>query len=958
MIYLKDYQKPNHTIAQVYLQFTIQKNIDPQYGLQVLVDALLDVQILEQSSSKLLNPLILHGKAALQHLQVYTAQALNFKEITDFNHTLNQLTPLTFKHYINQHRHDANLSIEAIEASNKHFYVHTQVLLNPEDNTELMGLFASNGRLFTQCEPEGFRKITYFPDRPDIQSLYTVQIIDQTGQFKQLLSNGHLIKQGINAQNNSYAIWHDPFAKPCYLFALVAGNFACLEHTLNNYHGRDVLLQVYVDEADLDKANHAMQSLIKSIEWDEKTFNLPLDLDRFMIVATQDFNMGAMENKGLNIFNAKYVLANPMIATDMDYMHVESVVAHEYFHNWTGNRVTCRDWFQLSLKEGLTVLRDQWFSEDVLGKSIRLDSIETMLCTQFNEDASSMAHPIQPQMYQEINNFYTATVYEKGAEVVRMYKTILGEEGFKQGMQRYISQHDGSAATCLDFYQAMLEANLEHQSIQKLNQFANWYQQIGTPKVDATIEFKKNLDLPSPHNHEMITVNFEQHTQLLNEDGQQISGCVCIPINWALLHQHQIIAQGTFLLQQAKASLTIELSPALKKQFNLDLIDENDLTLSLLRGFSAPVLLSIEPAYNNNQLMHLVKASQDPYQSKQAIAQWWQNQLMPCLIDLHTDYANQDNPEVLSNIIKDYLIQFTKMQPNFLNTLLDLWQYANNHLKNISPSQAYLLASLLDLPSKSSLMQAYRQYKQQASTQNIELLAKINPKIFILLLQHLFKIIASHANIAQLSDMIYDNLYQTIKADYHYEDLFLRSLQTIALKFASYIQPTLAENQFAQAKHLSNQISAIQALQSNPNLAEQILKIFYTKCSHPLLLDKWFTLAAQYSGSQNTLAIDTLIKNSNFNHSPNRFRSLIFNYILHNINFHTQAGYQLWHDLVLELDQNNPQLAARLTRLLEDACHYSPVYANSIKKYLQNLQVKVQSNDMKEIIAAQLLSFI
>ncbi|MFM1806733.1 MAG: hypothetical protein RL212_992, partial [Pseudomonadota bacterium] len=353
----------------------------------------------------------------------------------------------------------------------------------PEKNTSLMGLYVSNGNFFTQCEAEGFRKITYFLDRPDVMATYQVTLRAIKEHFPVLLSNGNLVKEEDLGNGWHSATWDDPFPKPSYLFALVAGKLEAIERTIKSQSGKEKLLQVWVESKDLEKTEHAMNSLIASIRWDEKRFGLELDLDRFMIVAVGDFNMGAMENKGLNIFNTKFVLANPETATDVDYGNVESVVAHEYFHNWTGNRVTCRDWFQLSLKEGLTVFRDQEFSADQMGSASgkavkRIEDVRLLRQVQFPEDAGPMAHPIRPDSYQEINNFYTVTVYEKGSEVVRMQQTLLGQDGFRKGMDLYFKRHDGQAVTCDDFVAAMADANSKD-----LNQFKRWYSQAGTPKV-------------------------------------------------------------------------------------------------------------------------------------------------------------------------------------------------------------------------------------------------------------------------------------------------------------------------------------------------------------------------------------------------------------------------------------------------------------------------------------------
>ncbi len=372
----------------------------------------------------------------------------------------------------------------------------------PAKNTKLMGLYVSNDSFFTQCEAEGFRRITYFPDRPDVMASYTVTLRADKVKYPVLLSNGNLVAQGsvegAGNEGRHFAKWVDPHKKPSYLFALVAGQLVCREQRITSRAGKEHLLQVYVRPGDMDKTEHAMNSLMASVAWDEARFGLPLDLERFMIVATSDFNMGAMENKGLNIFNTKYVLASQATATDADFSNIESVVGHEYFHNWTGNRVTCRDWFQLSLKEGLTVFRDQEFSQDLAGDASaravkRIEDVRVLRTAQFPEDAGPMAHPVRPDSYVEINNFYTVTIYEKGAEVVRMMQTLAtegasdpqGRAGFAKGMTLYFERHDGQAVTCDDFAQAIADANPASDLARLLPQFKRWYSQAGTPHLHA-----------------------------------------------------------------------------------------------------------------------------------------------------------------------------------------------------------------------------------------------------------------------------------------------------------------------------------------------------------------------------------------------------------------------------------------------------------------------------------------
>jgi aminopeptidase N len=361
-------------------------------------------------------------------------------------------------------------------------------IIHPETNTSLNGLYRSGGNFYTQCEAEGFRKITYYPDRPDVMARFTTTVIADKTSWPVLLSNGNRVGEGTLDRNRHWVKWVDPFKKPAYLFALVAGKLSKLADKYKTRSGRDVALEIWVEAHDLDKCAHAMESVKKSMQWDEQRYGLEYDLDTYMIVAVGDFNMGAMENKGLNIFNTKYVLARADTATDVDFDGIEAVIAHEYFHNWTGNRVTCRDWFQLSLKEGLTVFRDQEFSADMGSPAVkRIEDVRVLRTNQFAEDAGPMAHPVRPESYIEINNFYTVTVYEKGAEVVRMYQTLLGRDGFRRGMDLYFKRHDGQAVTCDDFRAAMADANGAD-----LEQFARWYSQAGTPTLTVRGSYDAN----------------------------------------------------------------------------------------------------------------------------------------------------------------------------------------------------------------------------------------------------------------------------------------------------------------------------------------------------------------------------------------------------------------------------------------------------------------------------------
>ncbi|MEO7107105.1 MAG: aminopeptidase N, partial [Rhodoferax sp.] len=499
------------------------------------------------------------------------------------------------------------LVLENLPEGNEPFQLEIFTTCSPNKNTTLSGLYTSNDSFFTQCEAEGFRRITYFLDRPDVMAMYTVTLRADKSKYPVLLSNGNLVEEGTLDDGRHFAKWVDPHKKPCYLFALVAGQLVAREQRITSRAGKDHLLQVFVRPGDLDKTEHAMNSLMASVAWDEARFGLSLDLERFMIVATADFNMGAMENKGLNIFNSKYVLANQATATDMDFSNIESVVGHEYFHNWTGNRITCRDWFQLSLKEGLTVFRDQEFSQDMCGEASaravkRIEDVRVLRTAQFPEDAGPMAHPVRPDSYIEINNFYTVTIYEKGAEVVRMMQTLVGRDGFAKGMKLYFERFDGQAVTCDDFAQSMADANPGSSLAQLLPQFKLWYSQAGTPRLSATgsfdaaaqtytLAFKQSCAATAnqPHKEPFVI------PVLLGLVGSQTGADMALNVQGSTesaTHSHLFVMTG----DTASVTFTgVTEAPV----------------PSILRGFSAPVVLDFE--YTDTELLTLLANDPDPF---------------------------------------------------------------------------------------------------------------------------------------------------------------------------------------------------------------------------------------------------------------------------------------------------------------------------------------------------------
>lgn len=551
--YRKDYQEPEFTITDVDLTF----NLHPT---ETRVTSVLKV-VRQGDHAK---PLVLDGE---------------------------QLTLLSLKvdgEEVAEDAYQCNEHSLTLNTSLKSFTLEIENSVNPTANEALEGLYLAENTFCTQCEAEGFRRITYYPDRPDVLAKFTTTIIADKAEFPYLLSNGNRIKQ-LDLDNGKHmATWQDPFPKPCYLFALVAGNFDVLRDEFTTREGRTVDLELFVDKGNLDRADHAMLSLKNAMKWDEERFDLVYDLDIYMIVAVDFFNMGAMENKGLNVFNAKYVLANPATATDQDFLNVESVIGHEYFHNWTGNRVTCRDWFQLSLKEGLTVFRDQEFSSDLGSRAVnRIQDVRVIRSHQFAEDAGPMTHPIRPDKVVQMNNFYTVTVYNKGAEVIRMIHTLLGESGFQKGMKLYFERHDGKAVTCEDFVQAMEDANGEDFS-----RFRHWYSQAGTPVVTAEQSYDKDA--------KQLTLVLKQETA--STPGQEQKAPFHIPVKWSAYSE-----QGEELSLSDNELLHLKES---ETTFTFDNVAEKPI-LSLFDNFSAPV--KVKRTISDDELRVLLAHSKDDF---------------------------------------------------------------------------------------------------------------------------------------------------------------------------------------------------------------------------------------------------------------------------------------------------------------------------------------------------------
>lgn len=780
-------------------------------------------------------------------------------------------------------------------------------LIHPDRNTSLMGLYLSNGNFFTQCEAEGFRKITYYPDRPDVMATYTVTLRADRDSCPVLLSNGNLVETGDLPDGRHYAKWDDPFRKPSYLFALVAGKLACREETFRLADGRDVLLQVWVEPVNLDKTAHAMESLKHSIRWDETRFGLELDLDRFMIVAVSDFNMGAMENKGLNIFNTRYVLANPRIATDTDYANIESVVGHEYFHNWTGDRVTCRDWFQLSLKEGLTVFRDQEFSADITGSESgraakRIEDVRTLRQLQFPEDAGPMAHPVRPDAYQEINNFYTVTVYEKGAEVVRMYQTLLGRDGFRKGMDLYFSRHDGHAVTCNDFLAAMADANGRD-----LSQFERWYSQAGTPRVRLESHYDSNA--------QTLTVSLSQSCP--PTPGQTEKQPFLIPFAIGLLDRHgqdmplRLAGEN----QPAGTTRILELTRA-SQTFTFTDIAEKPV-ISALRHFSAPIILEYDQS--DDDLLHLLAHDSDHFNRWEAGQRLATRRLVAL-----TEAVQTGAPLTLDTGFID------AFRAVLGDTSLD----------------AALKELALTLPS--DMMVAER-------------METIDPQAIQTALRFMRRTLAERLEKEWLAT------WQANRTEGAYrptpQDAGKRALKNLAIRYLlSLDKPDYARmaiDQYRQADNMTDRLAALTALVHTGHtatLAEAgaLLEDFYREFENEaLVVDKWFSLQAT-SPRADISAIQALMAHPAFTlRNPNRARSLIFGFCHNNMaQFHATdgSGYAFWRNNLVELDKLNPQVAARLARCMDQWKRLIPPLRQLAKQALREIASQDLSRDTREII--------
>src|SRR5436190_3989602 len=784
----------------------------------------------------------------------------------------------------------------------------------PEKNTRLSGLYTSCGGFFTQCEAEGFRRITYFLDRPDVMAVYTVTLRGSKQAYPVLLSNGNLVEQGELDNGRHFARWHDPFPKPSYLFALVAADLVAREQHIRSRSGKDHVLQVYVRRGDLDKTEHAMKSLVASVVWDEARFGLDLDLERFMIVAVHDYNMGAMENKGLNIFNTKYVLASAATATDNDFSAIESVVGHEYFHNWTGNRITCRDWFQLSLKEGLTVFRDQEFSMDMAASAsaratVRIANVRNLRQVQFPEDAGPMAHPVRPDSYVEINNFYTSTVYEKGAEVVRMMQTLVGRDGFARGMTLYFQRHDGHAVTCDEFAQAIADANPKSELARLLPQFKRWYSQAGTPKVTA----RGRYDAPS----RTYTLGLEQSS---NGSGTEP---FVIPLRMGLVGRDGR-AMPLRLEDEAEdataTSRVLALSEA-RSFFTFVDVDQPPV-LSLLRGFSAPVIVA--DGLGDADLLVLLRHDSDPFNRWEAGQRIALHRLLAAVRSGEPPLLDAGFIDAMRSVLRH-----PGLDAAFKELVLTL------------PSEGYV-AEQLDIVDPQKIHAAREAMKRSLAR---ELRADWEWAF------EAHQVIGGHSPDPGSSGR---------RARAH---LSLHMLCLDAIERGDAVWPGRAYQRFKDASNLTERQGALVALLfSGATLADAALERFYAMFeSDALVIDKWFSLqaTAPEHGDAVFERVKRLMRHPAFSiANPNRARSLIGAFCLANPGaFHRGdgAGYSFWADRILELDALNPQLASKMARALDRWTQLAEPYRQAARAASARVAAAPKlSTDVHEVVSRPL----
>jgi aminopeptidase N len=741
------------------------------------------------------------------------------------------------------------------------FELEIETVLDPSNNTKLMGLYRAGATYCTQCEAEGFRRITYFLDRPDVMAVYTTRIEADKNEARVLLSNGNLVAAGdIPGTKRHFAIWYDPFPKPSYLFALVGGNLASVNDSFTTMSGREVMLAIYVEPGKEDRCDYAMDSLKRAMRWDEVAFGREYDLDIFMIVAVSAFNMGAMENKGLNIFNDKYVLASPATATDGDYASIEAVIAHEYFHNWTGDRITCRDWFQLCLKEGLTVFRDQEFSADQRSRPVeRISDVRGLRAHQFVEDAGPLAHPVRPTLYHEINNFYTATVYEKGAEVVRMIKTLLGEAAFRAGMDLYFKRHDGQAATVEQFVQCFADV-----SGRDMHQFMRWYSQAGTPEIKVKPQYDPARRI----------LRLEIAQNIPATPGQPVKEAMLIPLALGLVGANGEDLPLTVNGQPLPRGVVEVTEP--QQSFMFTSVAELPV-LSLNRGFSAPIKLTVpvEP----HDLRFLAAHDNDAFNRWQAI----QSLAMTLLLDNVAALRSGNEPRVDDGLMAaiEAVLKDSGLEPAFIALTLS------------PPSDSDIAREIGRDVDPDAVFAARRKLRAAMGKRHDAILAATYERM---LTPGRYRPDAQSAGRRALKNVCLDLLAMT------------ESDAAIGRAFA----------QYQNADNMTDRIAALDTLAAHgrPERAAALDDFYQRYSDDPLVIDKWFALQAVTPEPATLDRVRALTRHAAFSAAnPNRIRALIGSFAQANptqFNRSDGAGYNFVADFVLELDPKNPQVAARL----------------------------------------------
>lgn len=850
--YRKDYQAPSHTITDIDLTFDLYDN-------DTIVTALSKV--------------VQKGESTTLELD---GEGLELRSVK-----------VNGEDWAHHEVKEASLVLSDLPAE---FELEIITKIDPEANTALEGLYKSGGAFCTQCEAEGFRRITYYLDRPDVLAKYTTKVIADKATYPYLLSNGNRIAQGEAENGRHWVQWQDPHPKPAYLFALVAGDFDVLRDKYTTMSGRNVDLEIFVDKGNLDRAGHAMTSLINSMKWDEERFGLEYDLDIYMIVAVDFFNMGAMENKGLNIFNSKFVLANDQTATDRDYLGIEAVIGHEYFHNWTGNRVTCRDWFQLSLKEGLTVFRDQEFSSDLGSRAVnRIDNVRIIRGPQFAEDASPMSHPIRPDKVIEMNNFYTLTVYEKGSEVIRMYHTLLGEEGFQKGMKLYFERHDGTAATCEDFVSAMEDATGVD-----LKQFRLWYSQSGTPTLRVNSEYNAEA--------KTYALTVEQFTEATQDQAEKQA--LHIPFDIELYDSKGQVIPLIINGESVHNVLDIKQD---KQTFVFENVVEQPVP-SLLREFSAPVKLEYD--YSDAELIFLMKHATNDF------ARWDASQM------LLAKYIRQN----VNNVQTGSEVQLSEdLIDAFRGVLLD---------ENLEPA---FIAQVFSLPSINEITGWYKQTDVDAvdtvlNSITVSLSAALEDELsatYHTLKQAEYTI--DHAAIGKraLRNQCLQFLAHTDKGN------------------------TLVKAQYEAANNMTDTIAAMSAANSAQlECREELMADYSDKWKHDgLVMDKWFALQGTNPAEDALEKVKATMNHEAFSlKNPNRTRSLIGSFLAANpVRFHDKSGsgYQFAGEILRQLNDSNPQVASRMIDPLLKFRKYDEARQAMIRAELEKL--KAMDNLAKDL---------